>query len=131
MQAVQVTLLDKAADFFVIRYLLFHELFFLIRKLRQVKLIAEVAGHGDIPAEGQRRNAADLVIRHCGDMRTHCADRIYQTGAVLDLQAFRRIGVIAGPGLRHIVEHARIEASTSAGAALEENMREVRRQSLD
>ncbi|MNI62776.1 hypothetical protein D3C73_1181090 [compost metagenome] len=64
-------------------------------------------------------------------MRTHRADRIHQACAVLDLQALGSIRVIAGPGLRHVVEQARIEAAAAARAALEQDMREVSGQAVD
>ncbi|MNR43042.1 hypothetical protein D3C85_1616250 [compost metagenome] len=57
-------------------------------------------------------------------MGAHAAGGIYHTGAVLDRQPFNRIGVVAGPGLRHVVQDARIEPAAAAGAAFEQHMRE-------
>ena len=58
-------------------------------------------------------------------MANHTRRRIGEARSILDLQALNRIGVVACPDLRHIIENTKIEASTAAGAALEENVRKI------
>ncbi|MNI25186.1 hypothetical protein D3C73_788250 [compost metagenome] len=58
-------------------------------------------------------------------MGAHAACRIDDAGAVLDFEAFHGIGIIAGPGLRHIMKNAGIESAAAAGAAFEQYMREL------
>ncbi|MNH47219.1 hypothetical protein D3C79_1103510 [compost metagenome] len=59
------------------------------------------------------------------DVGAHAAGGIYHTGAVLDRQPLDRIGVVAGPGLRHIEQHSRVKPAAAAGTALEQNVRET------
>ena len=56
-------------------------------------------------------------------MRAHCAVRVAKARAVLNLKPCKRVGVVARPGLRHIVEHTGVKSSAAARAALKQNIR--------
>ena len=78
----------------------------------------------------QGREPAGLVVGCSGYMASHAAHRIAVRGPVLDHQPFHRVRVIARPRLGCIIKHPWIKTSTAAGAGLEEDIRELRRQSL-
>ncbi|MNE70920.1 hypothetical protein D3C80_1667490 [compost metagenome] len=65
------------------------------------------------------------MIRHCRDVGTHGTNRVHETRSVLYLEPADRIGIVACPRLRHIVEYARIETSSPTGTAFEQDMREA------
>ncbi len=58
-------------------------------------------------------------------MRAHGNIRVGQAGTILYLQPFDGIGIVAGPGLWHVVKHAWIKATATTGAALKENLWEL------
>ncbi|MNT75609.1 hypothetical protein D3C86_1667840 [compost metagenome] len=118
------------AIFLIHIHLLFHELLLLIREQGEIELVAEIPGHRDISSHSERRDPADLMVRHRGYVRPHRADRIDKTRAVLDFQPFHRIRVVARPGLRHVIQHAGVESASAARAAFEQNVRERRSQLL-
>ena len=57
-------------------------------------------------------------------MGPHGDGREYQAGAALDGKALDSIRIIAGPGLGHVVKHARIKAPAAPGAAFKKHLRE-------
>ena len=64
-------------------------------------------------------------------MRRHRREGIDQRRAVLDFQPLDGVAVVARPSLRHIVEHARVEATAAARAGFEEHVGEGGDQPLE
>ena len=95
-----------------------------------IQLVAEHAEQRDRAARSERRHPADLMIRHAGDMRAHRARWIDQRRSPLDAEPLDRVRVVAGPCLRRVGEQARIEATAAAGAGLEQDLGERRREAL-
>ena len=101
----------------------------LLRELRRVQFIAEGAGHGDRRSGPEGGGAARLVI---GTGRNMGADRrggIAVGGPLLDAEPGDGVGVVAAPDLRMERQHPRVEAAAAAGAALEQHLRELLRES--
>ena len=77
----------------------------------------------------QRRHPPGLVVR--GRQRrgrpSSSADRRTDVPHWI-AQPLDRVGVVARPGLRRVREHARVEPAAAAGARLEQDVREGRRQ---
>ena len=63
-------------------------------------------------------------------MGPHGGDRVAEGGAILDVQAVHRVGVVAAPDLRGIIEHTAIEPPSTAAAPLNENFGEIPPQAL-
>ena len=55
-------------------------------------------------------------------MASDAADRIAVCGAVLYLEALRRVCVVTGPCLRRVIEHAGIKAPSPAGAGFKQDL---------
>ena len=68
----------------------------------------------------------NLMIRYCGYVCAHGADRIDDARPILNFQAGNGICVIACPRLRHVIQHAWIKAAAAAGAALEQEYAGIR-----
>ena len=58
-----------------------------------------------------------------GYVAAHADNRIAVGRTVLDLQAFYRIGIVAGPCLGRVIEHTRVKPCPAACAGLKENLR--------
>ena len=63
-------------------------------------------------------------------MGPHAHYRVPEAGAVLDLDPLGSVRIVAGPALRSVVKHSRVEPGASAGAGLEQDLGEVLNQSL-
>ncbi|MNP42583.1 hypothetical protein D3C76_1363570 [compost metagenome] len=122
MQTIQIALLNKTADLFIVRNLFLYKLLLFVCKLGKIKLISEITGHCHISTKGQRGDPSYLMIRHSGHMRAYGTNRIHQTCSVLNLKPFYSISIVTGPGLRHVMQHAWVETATTTTAALEQNM---------
>ena len=114
--------------FLIVGNLLLYLLLFFFRKRVQIQFIAEAARHGDHASGGKGRNSACLVVRACGYMGAHCADRIQEGGAILDIQPLYGIRIIAAPDLGRIIQHGCVKPSSSAAAAFNHQIRERCRQ---
>ncbi len=64
-------------------------------------------------------------------MAAHGIRGIEEARTVLNQRAFVGIGVIAAPDLRGVVQHPGIKPSAAAGAALEEDVREGFRETVE
>ena len=87
----------------------------------QVHLIAEGAEEGHVGPGGQRGDPPELVVGHRRYMGPHAGNRVDKAGAVLDLKPFHRVGVVAGPALGRIVEHAGVKPRPARRAGLKQN----------
>ncbi|MNE48638.1 hypothetical protein D3C80_1431140 [compost metagenome] len=123
-------MLNKCADLLVLGNLLCSQALFCFGEGSQVQLITEVAAHGHIAADRKRGCPLYLMVRYRRYVCAHAAGRVHNAGAVLNRETLDCIGVVAGPGLRHVEQHARIEPAAAAGAALEQDFREARGQAL-
>ena len=107
---------------------LFHlpaDFFHVLRRLgAQIQLISEIATHRHVPPHTHGGHPARLVIRHGGHMGPHGAGGIAQACAPLNKQSLRRVRIVAGPGLRHVVQHPGVKPAASAAAALKQHLRE-------
>ena len=123
-QAGEYTLLGGSADGLYLPYLTPDFLHVLRGLGGQIQFIAEIAAQGHVAPHPYVRNAADLVIGHGGHVSAHSAGGIAQAGAVLDGEAGHGVGVVAGPGLGHVMQHPRVKASAAAGAAFKQHLGE-------
>ena len=105
-------------------YLALHGFLFTIRHLRDVKLVSEGPGHRNCRPRRQRTRASRLLIRHHRYMRPHRRNRITEGCPILDRGPADGIRIITAPNLRRIIQHPSVEASSSAAAAFEKDMRE-------
>ncbi len=56
-------------------------------------------------------------------MGSHGRNGIQHARAILDLQTFHRIGVVAGPGLGSVIQHTGIEPRPAGSAGFKEDLR--------
>jgi len=75
-----------------------------------VELVSEHPEERHRGAGVEGGDPAHLVIRHRGDVRPHGGEGVAERGAPLDPEAFHRVRVVAGPGLRREGENAGVEA---------------------
>ncbi len=101
---------------------------FRVGQRGRIELVAEDPEERHRGAHLDRRDPAGLVVRDRRDVRAHRAQRVGHRGPPLDLEALDRVGVVARPGLRRVGEHARVEPPATAGARLEQDVREGRGQ---
>ena len=123
-QAVISALRKNFAVFLIKLGSLANLLLFLGRERGRIELVAEGARHSDGKAAVEGGNMFGLVIRRSRNVGAYSRHRIYKRGAVLNTESFYRVGVIAGPNLRHIIKHTRVEASAAARAGLEQDVGE-------
>ena len=64
-------------------------------------------------------------------MSAHGRGGVAHRSAELNAEPLERVGVVARPDLRRIIEHTRVEASAAARAALEQQMRKSGEQPLE
>ncbi|MNP13157.1 hypothetical protein D3C76_1054260 [compost metagenome] len=105
--------------------LLAHGVIALGVTVHQVEHQAVIAAHGDGPAHRHAGGTPHLMVRYFGNMGALHDRRIQHAGGVLDLHPRSSIRIVADPGLRHVKQHPRIEASAAARAALKQNVREA------
>ena len=87
---------------------------------------AEHPLHRHVEAKLQRRHATGLLIGHVGDPVDHRARRVRVAVAVLDLEPVGGVGVVAGPDLVGPAQDAQIGPAATAGARLDQQVRETR-----
>ena len=110
---VSVIVGDLAADDVALRFI----------ELVEVQFIPEGAGHRHDAAGFERCRPPGLVVGTGRNVRPHRRRGIEQARAVLDLQPFDRVGVVAGPDLRHVVEHPGVEPAAAAGTPFDQQLR--------
>ena len=98
---------------FVKRYLPAQLLKLGARHVFELKLIAEYAEGRDVKARRQGRIAQGLLMRGGGDVRAHRRLRVEIRKSALDIQPLNGVGVVRGPDLRRIAQHAEVEAVTA------------------
>ncbi len=100
------------------------DFFLLVLCQRQrVQFIAKGAEDRDRKPHMQGRQPVQLVVRNGRHMGAHGRDRIEHARAILDLQTFHRIGVVAGPGLGSVIQHTGIEPRPAGSAGFKEDLR--------
>ena len=85
-------------------------------ELGDVQLIAQHSEGGYIEAGLDVGLAQRLVVGRGTDMAPHGGEGVAAAGSFLDEEAAVLIGVVAGPGLGHVAEHAEVEAVATASA---------------
>ncbi len=98
-----LTELKEKAVFFVEGHLIFNHLFIEVGKLRQVQFISQDSEGGNVEPGFHSVASEHLMGRVGSHMGSQGGGRVEEGGSVLDVGPFPRIGVVAGPGLGHVV----------------------------
>lgn len=102
-----------------------HLLQFLRRQLVQIQLIAEGTSSRHHAPGMERGGPVGQTVGHGRHMGTHGAAGVAVGSTVLDTQPVHGVGVVGAPDLGRVVEHAAVEASAAAGAALNKQLGEL------
>ncbi len=66
------------------------------------------------------------MVGTVGNVSSHCGSRVANGCAVLYLQTFNSVGIIAAPYLRRVIKHTRVKTCSAAGAVLQKNVGVIR-----
>ena len=91
-------------------YLFLYRILVIVRDLRNVKFIAERTRHRNVSSRFKRSDPAYTVVRAVRNVSAEAGAGIAHRSAVLYLEPFYSVGIIACPYLRRVVEHTCVKA---------------------
>ena len=130
-EAVKLAVVDDVVILAVFVALCLYNLLFLVGQLGKVKLVAESTRHRDVAAGLEGRDSCRLMVRASRNVRAYCRGGVAHRGAVLNFKSLDRVGIVARPELRRIVEPSGVESTATARATLEKKMRICGEKSLE
>ena len=87
---------------------------FFFRKFANIQFIAKAARNGHFAAGIKGSDSSVYMTGAAGNMGTHRAKRICQSGSLLNAQTVNRFSVVARPYLRAVVQHPGIKPPTAS-----------------